>query len=233
MTSLFAHRKWRNVQLFFLITASVGLAVSAAQLERFPGDLPVAQWVQSISAPLFDEAMRGISAVGWWIPGSIITVCLGLLLFTFGRRSDAGLFVALVAVGTGLNWVIKRIVASPRPDPSLLEVREELTTYGFPSGHVLFAVVCFGGLAIIMSDIGGKYVSLRRAVQFLLMVLIVAMAMSRVYLGVHWPSDTLGSVVIGSVYLLVLAACRGRLRGNDGVIESARFPRCHPVGRRP
>lgn len=165
--------------------------------------------------------MRGISAVGWWVPGSIITVCLALLLFAFARRSDAGLFVALVAVGAGLNWTIKRIVASPRPDPSLLEVREELTTYGFPSGHVLFAVVCFGGLAIIMSDIGGKYVSLRRAVQFLLLVLIGAMAMSRVYLGVHWPSDTLGSVVMGSVYLLVLATCRGRLRGNGGVIESA------------
>ena len=63
--------------------------------------------------------------------------------------------MAFVAVAAGVNWAVKRIVASPRPDPAaLVEVHEDLTTYGFPSGHVMFAVVCFGGLAILLSGGG-------------------------------------------------------------------------------
>ena len=194
--------------------------MSAARLEWLPGDLPVAEWVQSISIPLFDEVMRGVSGVGWWLPASIITVCAVLALVVLKRRSDAALLVVLVSVSSGVNWVIKQLVASPRPDPGLLDVKEELTTYGFPSGHVLFAVVCFGTLAILLSGVGGRYVGLRKAAQVGLVMLVITMAMSRVYLGAHWPSDTLGALAMGRVYLAVLVWSRGRLQGGGGVIES-------------
>ena len=213
-------RSWRNVFVIILIAVSVGLSVSAAQLEWLPGDLLMAEWVQSISVPLFDEVMRGVSGVGWWLPASIITVCAGLALVVLKQRSDAALLVVLVSVSLGLNWVIKQIVASPRPDPALLEVREELTSYGFPSGHVLFAVVCFGALAILLPGVGGRYAGLRKAAQAGLMLLAAAIATSRVYLGVHWPSDALGALAIGGVYLAVLVWSRGRLQGGGGVIES-------------
>ncbi len=211
--------------LMLLVAVSVGMSLTAARLDRFPGDLPLAEWVQSISLPVFDEAMRGVSAVGWWVPGSIITACLGLVLFVVGRRSDAGLFVALVAISVGVNWAVKRVVASPRPDPSLLEVHEELTTYGFPSGHVMFAVVCFGGMAIVLSGLGGRCAIPARIAQVALVLLVAAMAMSRVYLGAHWPSDTAGALVMGAVWLTILVGARGWLQGNQRrVIESTRPP---------
>ena len=217
-------RSWRYVFVIILIAVSVGLSVSTARLEWLPGDLPVAEWVQSISIPVFDEVMNGVSGVGWWLPASIITVCVGLALVVIKRRSDAALLVVLVSVSSGANWVIKQLVASPRPDPALLDVREELTTYGFPSGHVLFAVVCFGALAILLSGLEGRYAWLRRAAQVGLVMLVVAMAMARVYLGAHWPSDALGALAMGGVYLAVLMWSRGRLQGGGGVIKSARFP---------
>ena len=217
-------RSWRNVFVIILIAVSVGLSVSAAQLEWLPGDLPVAEWVQSISIPLFDEVMRGASGVGWWLPASTITVCAGLALVVLKQRSDAALLVVLVSVSSGMNWVVKQIVASPRPDSAMLEVREELTSYGFPSGHVLFAVVCFGALAILLSGVGGRYTGLRKAMQAGLILLVVAMATSRVYLGVHWPSDVMGAVAMGGVYLVVLVWSRGRLQEGGGVIKSARLP---------
>ena len=208
-----------------LLAASVGISVSAASLDRFPGDLPVARWVQSISLPLFDELMKGVSVVGWWVPGSVITVCLGTALFIWSRRSDASLFVAFVAVAAGVNWAVKRIVASPRPDPMLLDVREDLATYGFPSGHVMFAVVCFGGLAILLSGAGGRYAVPARVAQGVLVLLVVAMAMSRVYLGVHWPSDTAGALVMGAVWLMMLVVVRGWLQGKQrDVLESPSPP---------
>ena len=199
--------------LLLLVVASTGMSLSAASLDRFPGDLPVAEWVQAISVPMFDEAMRGVSAVGWWVPGSIITLCLGTALFILGRKSDAGLFVALVAMATGANWAIKHIIASSRPDPALLEIREELTTYGFPSGHTMFAIVCFGGLAIVLSGVGRRHAILVRLAQILLVLLIAAMAMSRVYLGAHWPSDTVGALFMGGVWLVLLVGARRWLQG--------------------
>ena len=211
-------RYWGLVLL--LVGASVGLSVGASRLERFPGDLPITEWVQSISIPLFDEVMTGVSMLGWWPAAVAITVCAGVALTVMKRRVDAGLFVALVSVSSGGNWVVKQIVASPRPDPGLLEVREELTSYGFPSGHVLFAVVCFGTLAILLSGVGGRYAGLRKAMQAGLVLLVAAMATSRVYLGVHWASDVLGALAMGGVYLLVLVWSRGRLQGGGGVIES-------------
>ena len=211
-------RYWGLVLL--LVGASVGLSVGASRLERFPGDLPITEWVQSISIPLFDEVMTGVSMLGWWPAAVAITVCAGVALTVMKRRVDAGLFVALVSVSSGGNWVVKQIVASPRPDPGLLEVREELTSYGFPSGHVLFAVVCFGALAILLSGVGGRYAGLRKAMQAGLVLLVAAMATSRVYLGVHWASDVLGALAMGGVYLLVLVWSRGRLQGGGGVIES-------------
>ena len=173
------------------------------------GRLAIAEWVQSISIPLFDEVMRGVSGVGWWLPASIITVCAGLALVVLRQRSDAALLVVLVSVSSGMNWVVKQIVASPRPDSAMLEVREELTSYGFPSGHVLFAVVCFGALAILLSGVGGRYAGLRKAMQAGLVMLVVAMATSRVYLGVHWPSDVGGFSYGGSVF------------GGTGVVSGA------------
>ena len=216
-----------------LVAASVGLSVSAARWDRLPGDLPVAEWVQSISIPLFDELMRGVSGVGWWLPAMIITVCMGLALAVLRRRLDAALLVVLVSASSGLNWVIKQIVASSRPDPELLNVQVEYTTYGFPSGHVMFVIVCFGGVAVLLSGEGGKYVVWNRAAQTVVAALVIAMAFSRVYLGVHWPSDTLGALVMGSVYLMGLAWFRRWLRGGGGVIESAHSSSSGPVGRRP
>ena len=77
------------------------MSVSAAQLEWLPGDLLMAEWVQSISVPLFDEVMRGVSGVGWWLPASIITMCAGLALVALKQRSDSALLVVLVSVSSG------------------------------------------------------------------------------------------------------------------------------------
>ncbi len=180
----------------------------------------MAEWVQSISVPLFDEAMRGMSALGWWLGAAMITAGAAAVLVAVKHRGDAALLVVLVAVSSGVNWTIKQIVARPRPDPALLEVREDLAGYGFPSGHVMFALACFGALALSLSGVGGRYVRVRKVGQAALVLLIAAMVMSRVYMGAHWPSDALGAAVTGGVLLAAMAGCRGRLRGRGGVIES-------------
>ena len=225
VTFNFRSRRTLTLVLLLLIAASVGMSVSAARLERFPGDLPVAEWVQSISVPMFDEVMRGVSGLGWWVPASIVTLTLALALAVLGLRPDAALLVLFVALSAGANWIAKKLIASPRPDPALLDVREDLATYGFPSGHVMFAVVCFGGLAIALSGVVGRYAAWARIPQVALILLAVIMAVSRVYLGSHWPSDAAGALLMGGAWLVVMTGAREWLQCKRlRVLESSRPP---------
>ena len=89
----------------------------------------------------------------------------------------------------------------------------------------MFAVLCFGGLAILLPGIGGRYAVPVMVAQIILVLLVVAMAMSRVYLGAHWPSDTAGALVMGGVWLLIMVWTRGWLQAKQRrVIESPRPP---------
>ena len=94
----------------------------------------------------------------------------------------------------------------------------------FPAGTFCSRSFASGRWRYFCRGVGGRYTGLRKAMQAGLILLVVAMATSRVYLGVHWPSDVLGALAMGGVYLAVLVWFRGRLQGGGGVIKSARLP---------
>lgn len=102
-------------------------------------------------------------------------------------------------MGAALNIALKSYFARERPD--LTEALRSATGYSFPSGHAMGAAVVFGALA---------YIGLRRfetwrarsAVLALAASLVVAIAFSRVYLGVHWLSDIVAGVSAGTLWVL-------------------------------
>ena len=134
--------------------------------------------------------------------GSIFAVAAGLMLLR--RPADAVivlLSLALLFVGHELKQVVDR----PRPEYVLLGL--EPGSPGFPSGHSMYALI-FGGLLIYLA---GQYLPsllLKRSSQYCLAALILAMGASRVYLGVHWPSDVIGGFLYGGLALVGLIALR-------------------------
>jgi membrane-associated phospholipid phosphatase len=116
-----------------------------------------------------------------------------------GPKVTANRFVATVTGGYALNVLLKTIVARPRPDvvPFLTQIHSP----SFPSGHAMMSTVVFLTLGLMLSE-----VATRRAVRVLVIASPVAIAVSvsltRVYLGVHFPTDVMAGLCCGVAWTL-------------------------------
>jgi membrane-associated phospholipid phosphatase len=114
------------------------------------------------------------------------------------RRESLGLLLALVG-SLGLSLLFKEIIQRPRPP----EAQALFHDSSFPSGHTLVGTAVYGFLVyLVLRD------EPRRAWHWLmalpLLFLIGSIPLSRIYLGMHWPYDTLGSVALASAWLAIL-----------------------------
>lgn len=141
--------------------------------------------------------------LGWLTPVMRFATFLGdadfyllvfpLLYWSVSRRLGLRLGVMLL-LSAGLNGVLKLSSASPRPlflDPSVGLVHE--TTFGIPSGHAQNAVAVWGTLAVELR---------RRWAWVVAVLLMLLLGVSRVFLGAHFPVDTLTGWAVGAVLLL-------------------------------
>ncbi|MBC7338796.1 MAG: amidase domain-containing protein [Firmicutes bacterium] len=137
---------------------------------------------------LFFSALGSASAV-------IAQVCLvAAYLLHRGERTFAGGLAASVGLGWLVQALLKVLVHRARPDlPHLVAVGG----YAFPSGHAFVTLVLYGYLALLLGRLAPRRVGTR--VVLLLLVLVVGV--SRVYLGVHYPTDVLGGWVLGAAWL--------------------------------
>lgn len=199
-----------------LTAAVTALAVFTAFVAALEPD-----WLLAIDRPLAD-AIRGGSLEGffrfWNRFGSQqdMIVAAAVLAVVLWRRCRplAIAFPAALVVGVALDVAVKVLVDRPRPEDPLVG-----TALGsFPSGHALTGVIFFGLVSPAVLVLS------RRATLFwvsvpLATVAAVLVAISRVYLGAHWPSDVMASAFIGAAALLgteyVLGTSRAR-RHCDG-----------------
>lgn len=141
----------------------------------------------------------------------VIALAAGVLWWK-RRRFLAAAVVLTALVQEGLYSAIKEIVARARPDTSLALLID--TTHSFPSGHVMRVTAAYGIVAyLLFRAFRSSAAKTATIAVYLLAVLLVGM--SRVYLGVHYPTDVWGSMLLGSA---LLAAVIGTLE------IAARYP---------
>ena len=139
-------------------------------------------------------------------------VALGLagfvILVAVGRRDLAvflGAAAALRAVGPGL----KTLIASPRPTSEAVAVVVQADGLGFPSGHAMGAALFYGAIVVIAPQVVANRL-VARGIQGAAVVMMTLIALSRVRLGVHWPSDVVGGLLFGlGIVCLLQAAVLG------------------------
>ncbi|WP_270736972.1 phosphatase PAP2 family protein [Streptococcus anginosus] len=121
-----------------------------------------------------------------------VVVLVGLFLYK-KWWSEAILLAGNLALTGILVALLKNVYQRPRPALQHLVVE---SGFSFPSGHALASTLIFGTLLIIVSQ-RVQTVQTKRLLQGLLIAMILLIAMSRVYLGVHYPTDVLGSLLLG------------------------------------
>lgn len=163
-------------------------------------DQTVYRWASSMRsdpATLFFLTFTRIGS-----PTGLAVIALSVAAFLFVRRHRGlSLYVAVTCSTAGLlNLLLKESFARARPD--LAEALRKASGYSFPSGHAMGSMVVFGSLAYVVARVHGRW-RLRSATMAVLLTSIVAVGLSRVYLGVHWISDIAAGYVAGMVWLVV------------------------------
>lgn len=182
--------------LFFL-----SLALLAASHQPLPGDITVFNWVRTWQSPVLTSGMRAITRLGEVEVLLPLILLVALILWRSWRRFAIAQ-CGLVAGAPLFEWVIKYWVGRPRP---------EGTGLGFPSGHVVAAAVAYGLVAYLFWT-GTSRPATRWTALVIVFVIVGAVAVSRVYLQKHWPSDAVGGVVGGVAYLIPGLAWLDRTR---------------------
>lgn len=184
---------WWGVGLLALATVLGAVIVFA-----YPGPPGFDRWWNQTIAGVRSDAMVDFALVLNWIGGGWVAI-LGVPLVTIlalviARRWHGAVFAALCfAASAGAVQLLKQIFGRARPDDMLVA-----SDYGsFPSGHTANAATIALVLWVLFPRV---WVAILGALW------VLAMALSRTFLSVHWASDTLGGALVGAGVVLVLAA---------------------------
>jgi undecaprenyl-diphosphatase len=161
---------------------------------RTPGDRN-----NPIGSHDIEEAVRDVTALGGTTLVIVVTL-VGVLAFAFHRRYRHALVLATtVLLGTLSSSLTKAFFDRPRPDL----VPHEVFVYSgsFPSGHSTMAATTYLTLAMLVSSLEPRRRT-KALVYGLACAVLVGVGFSRVYLGVHWPSDVLAGWCLGAAWAL-------------------------------
>lgn len=191
------------------LLAFIGLAVAILLAPAFVRiDLVVSAAIRSIDVPGLDTVATIVTRVGDFWPMFILSALTGAWLWLRGRHTSALTLVFSVLSGTLFGSLMKSVFMRVRPalEVARIPIPE---TYSFPSGHALAAVLYFGSLVLLIM-LHEK--QLRRAVgaSALCVLAAAAISMSRVYLGVHYLGDVIGSWLLGIAWLALVVLVSAR-----------------------
>ena len=203
---LAARRLARAGTVYFLALAAFAiLAVLARDVLYFRWDLWLETGLQQIRSPWVAAVFTAISLPGNFATPYVLTAVAVLTFWFFGKRSEA-VGLAVSAAGAGLlNRLMKTLIARPRPTSALVQVLDaDRSGASFPSGHVAFYVCFFGFLFFVAYTLLPRGSWMRRTALVLTAFPVVTVGLSRVYLGAHWPSDTVGAYLWSGVWLAIV-----------------------------
>lgn len=170
----------------------------------------------------FEEAMRDITALGG-VAVLVLVLLFSILFLLLSGRPGAALFLLVaVAGGQWLSSTLKLFIDRPRPE--LVTHLAEVYTLSFPSGHAMMSAVTYLTLgSLIARVLPGR--ALKLYVLFVAVTLTLLIGASRVYLGVHWPSDVLAGWCAGAAWAmlcwLVARLILSRRKAGETVVADA------------
>jgi undecaprenyl-diphosphatase len=168
-----------------------------------------------LGPPWIEELARDVTALGGVGVLTFLTLAAGGLLWLQRRRGTAFFLLAAVGSGVALSNLAKSLFDRPRPD--LVPHGSYVYTASFPSGHSMMAAVTYLTLAVLVARTFPER-ALKVYVVALAVIVTLSVGVSRVYLGVHWPTDVLAGWAAGGAWAFSCAAL-ARYLSHRGAIE--------------
>lgn len=162
----------------------VALALAVTVRPAPPGDAVVRAWLLALASPGVLAAAHVVNLAGSWkilLPATVL-----LVLLVPRARERWWLWIGLMLVAPATEGVVKILVGRPRPED---------VSMGFPSGHAT-AAAAFCGAAIYFA--AGLPPLARRLVSVSGIVVVVLVALARVMLRAHWPTDVVAGICLGA-----------------------------------
>lgn len=209
----------RHLRGFFAPLAAfitVGMVVAAIALGIFAGiaeavedgitqpfDEKVLQWFAARRTPFLDDLMLEITTLGAGLVLIVIVLIASVFLWQTQHKWSTYLLLLATLGGKLLNTTLK--IAYERPRPSVVESLADVHSTSFPSGHAMSSMVVYGSVAYLVGRLEpGRQLKLTTWV--IAGIVILAIGVSRMYLGVHYPSDVIGGFIAGLAWVGFLVA---------------------------
>jgi undecaprenyl-diphosphatase len=182
-----------------------------------------------------EEQMRDVTALGSLGVLSLVSLAAVGFLILQGKRRTAALVV--VAVGGGMLVSTLTKLGFDRPRPDLVPHATQVYTASFPSGHAMMAAITYLTLGALLARVQPR-LRLKLYLIGLAAILTVLVGFSRIYLGVHWPTDVLAGWTLGAAWALACWAialwlqARGRIEREEPEPEAGRADAGDDTARR-
>lgn len=150
-----------------------------------------------IGSPALQDAARDVTALGGVVVLGLITTFAAGFLALDGKRHMALFLIGSVLLGSALTDVLKDAFHRPRPD--LVPHAAYFSGTSFPSGHSMMSALTYLTLGALLARSQPR-AALKAYYLLVATFLTVIVGVSRVYLGVHWPTDVLAGWIGGSVW---------------------------------
>lgn len=181
-----------------VLVAIAKLSNDVLEQEAFAFDQTTLLWIHQFANPFLDVVMLTITHLG----NPVVVVPTSVIVFVWlwwqRHRAEAYVFglncIGGAILGTGLKLVFGKV--RPQLWPQLINE----TTFSYPSGHALGSMILYGFLAYVLATLYPRFCWVFYGLASLL---ISAIGLSRLYLGVHWPTDIIGGYGIGFLWLSI------------------------------
>ena len=209
-----SRRRWLSLAAgcslaFVVLTIPIGLG------HNWPGEWALVEWALATRTLGWTKVMQTVTFFGSSAVGLGVSVGCSAALLVHNRRLDRLVWLPLAAMlgSAPINFGLRYACGRVRPAVAYIphrvpELSHPFQRWSYPAGHAMTATICYGLIVYCLLRARPRWA---RGVRLLFGLGLAAIGFSRVYLGVHWPTDVLGGYLAGGAWLALCIAFLGIL----------------------